>query len=85
VQNATCVQVSMYFRRRANSHDLFLKLSFSCDRDAVSTDSHWNSQRLFGARQRRAAEKLIEFGQEKSGKSQEISRVRSCDSPVFVT
>jgi len=24
---------------------------------------------------------MIEFGQEKSGKSQEISRVRSCDNP----
>jgi len=47
------------------------KLSFSCNRDAPA-DSYWNSQTLFRIGGR-ATEKLIDFGQEKSGKRQEIS------------
>jgi len=60
-----------------------LKFSFGYDRDAALTDTDTGILKSFSdPRKGGPQKKMIEFGQEKSGKSQEISRGRSFDNPV---
>jgi len=75
-ENARKVSKFFYF-------DLnILKLSFCCDREAASINRVTGNLKLFSELDGRTAEKMIAFVQEKLGRSQEISKVRSCDNPA---